>query len=356
MTIEILRLSGAEGEAARAHLIDRFAAEAPPTSRAPSVAYTRAVLAIALQRPAELLLVVKDGRVVGRALVAASLSRPSASALGLFEVDGGPKGAAAGDSLIDAATRWALANGRAELFAPIDLNTWFSYRFLLPPEGPGAEVPPFDWEPAQPAGYLDLFRRHGFDVAERYHTQGGWFASDGEGLSAVVRHTAPAHEAARAAGVSFERLTETARLATLLGELHPLCMEAFRDSPLFEPLPEELFRRLYASAAGTRDCSLTHVARDPSGAPVGFVFAFTDGDAIVVKTIAVSPALRGRHLSSALVHLVFARGAERGYRHFVSALVRRGNTSDFLANPSLLHGTRIWRHDYVLLRRDAAPR
>ncbi|HEX2719025.1 MAG TPA: GNAT family N-acetyltransferase [Gemmatimonadaceae bacterium] len=352
--VDILRFSAAAGDE-RDRFLERFTAapSAAPAGIQPSPHYVRAVLSIALRRPAELLLAVDGDRAVGRALVATSLARPATAGMGLLLVDSADV-MPIGDALIGAATDWARANSCVELFAPLDVNTWFSYRFLVPPEGPGAEVAPFDWEPSQPEGYLELFERQCFDVAERYHTLGGWFSEDGEELKAVIRHTARAHDAARATGIEFEQLADTARLDALLGEIHPLCMEAFRDAPLFEPLPEEMFRALYAASAGARDCSLTHVARDASGALAGFVFAFTDRDAVIVKTIAVSAGLRGQHLSSALVHLVFARAAERGYRHFVSALVRRGNTSDFLAHPSLAHGARVWRHDYVLLRRHLA--
>lgn len=360
MTIELLSCIGIERGSDDPHLLDRFASSAAPlrgawfAGRAPSSAYAAVVLSIARCRRAQAYLAVERGQVVGRTLVATSPGRTGAATLGLFEVDLARDGHAVADLLIDAGQQWARGSGCTELFAPIDLNTWFTYRFLLPPAGAGAEVAPYEWEPAQPPEYLDLFQRRGFQVAERFNTQGARFTEGGQDLKTLLDHTARAHDAARSAGFVFERLSNLARLEALLDEMHPLCMEAFCENPLFEPLPVELFRQLYLSAAGARDCSLTHVVREPGGSLAGFAFTFIDGDAVIVKTIAVAPSLRGRHLSSALVHAVFAYGAGRGYRHFVSALVRHGNTSDFLGDPARLYGTRVWRHDYVLLRRDLA--
>jgi GNAT superfamily N-acetyltransferase len=361
--LALVRLSDAPDGEGRARFLRQFADSAPClragalAERAPSRAYTETVLEVALRRPAELFLAVAGERVVGRAAVVASYATPAAAALGLFEVHLGATRDGAARLLIDAACEWARERDYEDVFAPVDVNTWFSYRFLVPPSGAGAAVRPCDWEPAQPREYLELFRRRGFGEAERYRTVGGTFDDRADGrVWGPVRYTARAYDDATAAGYHFERLTDVARLDALLGEVPPLCMHAFRDSLLFEPLPAQLFRQLFASAAAAHDCTPTHLARDPAGRLAAFAFAFVDGDAVVVKTIAVRPDVRGRRLSTALVHLVLARGAECGYRRFVSALVRRGNASELLAHPYLLPGLRTWTHEYVLLRRSVAPR
>jgi GNAT superfamily N-acetyltransferase len=359
MTLRLVRMSGLPPGEARARFTWRFS-ECGARLRtgewarhAPSPAYTEAVLELARARPHELLMVLSGEWVVGRAAVVSSCGAPSAAALGLFEVDLAAPADAATRLLLDAADEWARANGFLQIFAPVDVNTWFSYRFSLTPRGRGAAVAPYEWEPAQPPEYLRLFRSCGFAEAERYATVGLSDALGGVALSGAVRYTARAFRDAVAAGFRFERLAGAERVVNLLGELHGLCMDAFRDSPLFEPLPVDLFRRLYASAAAVRQCGLTHVVRDIDGRLVGVVFAFADGDAVIIKTIAVARAARGRGLSTALTHLVLASGAEADYRTFVTALVRRGNRSELLIRPHLVPGVRRWQHEYVLLRREA---
>ena len=96
--------------------------------------------------------------------------------------------------------------------------------------------------------------------------------------------------------------------------------------------------------------------RDGSGRLAGFVLAFVDGDTAVVKTIAVTPELRGKRISSALVHLVLKASVERGLRTVVSALVRRGNTSEHLASPYLKLGVTPWKREYILMRRSLGAR
>ena len=322
----------------------------------PSRPYTELVLRLAGSRPSEMLLVRDGPEILGRALVAASLGKPGAAVLGLVEIHLGDREGSVSQVLIDAASTWAASAGHAEIFAPIDINTWFTYRFMVPSTAPSTAPPPYAWEPQQPAAYLDLFERAGFSEAERYRTVGVEF-SEAAGYTAhdAASGTAPAYEAAREAGLRFEQMTSLAQLDELLPELHQMCMAAFAQNVLFEPLPLELFRVLYTGAASQKDCTLTHWMRDPGGALRGFVFAFEDAGAVIIKTIAVSAELRGRHLSTALAHRVFAEGARRGNRHFISALVREGNTSDFLSRPHLIPGGKPWQRDYTLLRRSVTP-
>jgi ribosomal protein S18 acetylase RimI-like enzyme len=357
VTLSIWRMSSTTGEA-RTTFVDEFV-EAVPSASFPTEAgavatpdYIALVLGTAVGRPSELLLAGTRGRPIGRALVATSYAQPGTAVVGLFEVEPGPFAAEAGERLLAAASDWAARTGHRQLFGPVDLTTWYGYRLMVPPQGRGARVRRFDWEPPLREPYLDLFRRGGFVVADWYRTVGvaldaaGSFATGGP-----ASYTAPAHAAAVAAGYAFVRLDGVDRFASLRDDLHALCTDAFRDNLLFEPLPLDRFRSLATGAASAHDSTLTHVVRAPDGRLAGVVFAFIDGAAVVFKTIAVAPGARGQHLSTALMHLVFERGAERGYRTFVFALVRSGNRSEFLIAPHLRPGLHSWAHDYVLLSR-----
>ena len=354
MTLTIGTLADVRGDEARARWLHAFVG-APSALRsgahaahAPGEAYSGLVLRLASQRPHQLVVAADGDRLRGRLLIAASHATASSAALGLFEVAPGPDALEIARQMVREAEAWATEHGRAEIYAPVDLNSWFSYRFPLPAISSDAPEP-YAWEPTAPPEYLQLFRQLGYADAEYYHTIGATLSTAGYTAHDAARSTLPAFEQALAAGYRPERLESTAHLDALLGEMHALCMAAFGDNPLFEPLPLELFRVMYASAAASYDCSLSHWLRDARGALVGFVLAFVDAGAVVVKTIAVVPELRGQRLSSALMHLVLRTAAERSHASFVSALVRRGNTSEFLSQAHLVPGLRSWRREYVLL-------
>lgn len=354
MTLTLATLSAAGDPASRRLFADRFSAAAAELwsgehgQHPPSAAYTQLVLSLAAPRRSELFMVLDGDSVVARALIAESLAHSGASALGLFEA-GLDRIDRAGEVIIDAALKWARANALPEIFAPLDVNTWLSYRFPVHEKKP-AGPPLYSWEPAQPPEYRELFQRLGFEEAERYHTIGLHHARDA-GLADGIRQTEPARAAAELAGYRFEQLGNADDIGALIDDLHPLCMDAFRDNPLFEPVPLEVFRRLQMAAAATRDCSLSHVVRHSTGALAGFVFVFMDDKDVVIKTIAVRPEARGRHVSTALIHAVLTAAAERGYETIVSALVREGNTSEFLSRRHMHEDVTTWRRDYVLLRR-----
>jgi GNAT superfamily N-acetyltransferase len=326
------------------------------SSYASSESYARLILGLAASRPHALLLAGDPGEPRARALVAQSLGDTQAAVLGLFEAISGAAGDEAAERVIAEAGAWARGRGLVRLYAPVDLNTWFDYRFILPAE-PGASAAPLrPWEPIHPPAYLERFRAAGFGEAERYETVAVLLPRTGAYTSKnAVEYTHGAWKKAVDEGITFGRLTDPSSLPALLDELHPLCMAAFADNPLFEPLPATVFRAIYASAIASRDAGATHWARDANGRPVGFVFAFREDDTMVVKTIAVDPALRGRQLSSALIHLVMRTAVENGVHDFISALVRRGNTSNFLSKAHLMPGVGSWKREYALLAREVAP-
>lgn len=362
MSLVLTRWSTLPDDTARAAFLERFGQCAselrvgPHREHAPSAAYTARVLQLALQRPADLFLAWEGDTVVARAAAVCSTGREGAGVLGLYEAASGRQGDLGTKMILDAAIPWAASQGIEELSAPVDVNTWFSYRFPVPPTSGECTRAPAPWEPTQPPEYLERFRKHGFEEAEHYQTRGFGFPTSGtHTVSDVVRYSATALEAACAAGLSFQRLDDGVSVPTFLEELHPLCLEAFGESPLFEPVSQEVFRGLYQDALTRPEADLTHWARDAEGRLVGFIFAFRQASEMVIKTVAVMPAARGTRLSRALVHFAVKAAAEADIHTVISALVRRGNTSEYLGRPHLMPGVETWTQDYVLLRRSVGP-
>ena len=361
MTVKLRSLSEAEDPVSREQFLERFNASASSLREsvyapfAPKQTYSALLLNLARERPFDAFLAEAEGRVAGRAAVWSLTAKPGAAGIGLFESAPGAEREDVSTMLIDAASSWATDRGYTEIFAPIDLNTWFSHRFLLPPPDGGTHKILYSWEPVQPPEYVDAFTRRGFRNAERYHTEIMRFDPGSDrSLGKVAELTSDAVTRATKAGFTFERLADPARLSALLDEAHGLCSEAFAENFLFEPIGPELFRTILLSGAAGRDSTLSHWVRDATGQMQGFILAFADGDAVVVKTIAISPSARGNRLSVALTHLAVKEGTRRGLNTLVSALVHGGNVSEILSGPFARACAERSTHEYVLLRRAAA--
>lgn len=324
----------------------------PFREHAPTAGYVSNALRAALGRPAELFLAWDGDALVARTACVCGHNNGHAGALGLYEAVEGRPGDVATAMILETSIEWAASQGIEEVFAPVDVNTWFSYRFPVPPEAGGRTRPPASWEPAQPPEYLERFRDLGFNELEHYKTT--WFEFSRAGtytVSDVLRYTARAWKAAGKAGFSFHRLDERTDIPGLVDELHPLCLDAFRENLLFEPVSVEAFGDLYGPALRAPQADLTHWVRNPEGRLVGFVFAFEYSGEMVVKTIAIAPSARGSRLSTALFHLAAKSAAEAGVSTFISALVRRDNISEFLGKAHLMPGVETLTRDYVLLSR-----
>ena len=360
MTAKLRTLSEAEDPVSREQFLERFSESASSLREfvyapfAPKQAYSTLMLTLARERPFEAFLAETGGRVAGRAAVWSLAAKPGAAGIGLFESAPGAERDDVSATLIDAASSWATDRGYTEIFAPIDLNTWFSYRFLLPPSDGGTHQMLYSWEPVQPPEYVDAFTRRGFRNAERYHTEIMRFDAGSEReLGNVAELTSDAVARATKAGFAFERLADPARLPALLDEAYGLCSEAFAENFLFEPVGPGLFRTILLSGAAVHDSTLSHWVRDAAGQMQGFILAFADGDAVVIKTIAISPSARGNRLSAALVHLAVKEGTRRGLNSLVSALVHLGNVSEILSGPFARACAARSTHEYVLLRKAA---
>jgi GNAT superfamily N-acetyltransferase len=299
----------------------------------------------------------KGGRAVGRVGASLSPSYPGTGYLGFFEVDmEDPDRDMVARALIDVANAWLGGCGARKVYGPLDVATWFNYRFRVPadPSADEEAEPAFAWEPVNPPEYVRWFAERGFTEAERYHSL-GFRPHDPALVDLIVAATGVAYDQARQRGMTFRAL-DTTRLDAELSVLYALSMEAFCENFLFEPIPFEAFRALYAAAAAHIDERLTYFVLDPCGREAGFVFAFIDRGYTVVKTIALRPQFRGQKLSTALMHVVFKETAARGLGQAISALVKNGSKGEILATRQ--ENVREWRREYALFEKhlqDGAP-
>ena len=357
MTLTVVQASTLDPEA-RAAFTKRVAAvgstlrHGPTASFAPGPEYTRVVLALAATRASELLAVLRGESVIARGLVAVHPVETSTATLGLFEVAPTDDALRATVLLAEAARAWAAARACTRLLAPVDLNSWFSYRLLVPPSGTSAGDGPYDWEPVTPPEHRTLLTGAGFAPSASYHSL--VTTPDGEALARGLALSAPAVAKAHAAGMTITPFDATP-LDTLLDDLFTLSDAAFRGNSLFEPLPRALFRAHYERLAERVDFAPSQVARDAAGRLMGYLFAFVDGGTAVVKTAAVSTDARNCGLMKAMHFRSITELARRPLTAIAWAPYMEGNWSGLLARDFASGPAALRQRDYELLALACTP-
>ena len=89
-----------------------------------------------------------------------------------------------------------------------------------------------------------------------------------------------------------------------------------------------MFRQLYVPIANKFDFSYCFFAVNPQGEETGFTIAFAESEALVMKSVTVIEAERGKGLSNALMNLASAEALKRNITNYVTALMREGNRSE----------------------------
>ena len=268
--------------------------------------------------------------------------------LGLFEVRQDMLGLEAGARILEEAARTAKAWGVSRIFAPVDGNTVFNYR--LQTENPSElRSHARSWEPLHPPHILPLLERQGFRPVEEYVTRGFDFsACRRDKLQLILDQTGRGFRAALEKGFLFTSISTPTEAKSGLEKIGQLNERCFRDSFLYEPVPAALFLKYYEKISQKVDYRYTWLCQDSTGALAGYVFAFREGSSLIIKTVAVDPRFRSQKLSSALIHLSIEKAFSSGLNEVVSALVREGNTSEFLSERDLPEKSRVWTHRYSL--------
>jgi GNAT superfamily N-acetyltransferase len=120
-----------------------------------------------------------------------------------------------------------------------------------------------------------------------------------------------------------------------LRRIHGLSLAAFEHSPLYSCVAFDEFHAFYRCVLPCVRPELVLMA-ELDDALAGFVFAVPDaceaqwgraGETVIVKTVAVNPAVACRGLGGVLTDLVHRRARELGYRRAIHALMHDSNAS-----------------------------
>jgi len=237
--------------------------------------------------------------------------------LGLFEC---VQDEAVARALVDAGLAWLAHVGRdARVWAPVDFDIWHGYRFRTR----GFTSHSFPGEPYNKRWYPGFFRRHDFEVRER------WESIEVAGAETLRRLAEPCvqryHERL-ADGYAFASVDATSDAVTSgLGTLHRLVMNSFAGFLGFTPLTFVEFEELYGSLWRSIDLRLAGFVLDPEGEPVGFELVYPAGERVIFYMIGITrEELAKRHgLGRAAFADVMRRIAAAGHERIVFALMSR---------------------------------
>jgi len=281
-----------------------------------------------------------DGQVLGRIGANMLPSHPGQGAIGFFLVDRKhAKAQQISVLLLETACQWLKKQKIRTVFGPVDLHTWFPYRY---PVTKDSNNPKFDWEPGDPDNYLELWQLAGFKPIENYISQG-----KGD-LAHLHQHTQSSYQKMLNQGYQFELKDMDSLTSYDYQKVHALSMNGFKENPLFEPIPLELFTKLYKNSGKVPKESLIMLGKTDKGEIVNFVFGFVDQDYVVLKSTATDPAHRSKGLTNASCHLFVENYLKIGMTKHITALIRTGNVSEVFNR----QGMHLWTNSYVLLQKD----
>jgi hypothetical protein len=258
-----------------------------------------------------------------------------------------------GTWLIERACRRLQEAGCTLAIAPMDGNTWRSYRFVIE----RGDEPPFFLEPDQPETWPDHFVAAGFSELATYSSA----LTTDLGQEDPRLPSAAARLASR--GVRI-RAFDPARADADLHRIFTLSRSSFSRNYLYSPIDEVEFIEQYRRVLPFVRPELVLLAeqeRALGSELVGFLFAVPDllearraaaaaAPTFIIKTVAVLPGMAYAGLGSLLVGLVQRAAVDLGYRRAIHALMHERNVSQQI---SRRYARTIRR--YALFSRPLAP-
>jgi L-amino acid N-acyltransferase YncA len=216
------------------------------------------------------------------------------------------------------------AGGANTAIGPMDGTTWRRYRFVI---DRGVE-PPFFLEPDNPDDWPSHWCAAGFSLLAQYTS------ALNESVGAEDPRTATASGHLRERGITIRTL-DTSRTQDELQRIFRLSLSAFSRNFLYTPIGEGEFLAQYQAVIPYVNPELVLLA-EKHEALVGFMFALPNLaerrhngtiETVILKTMAVDPAVSGMGLGGVLMDLVQRNAAAIGFRRAIHALIHETNVS-----------------------------
>jgi len=239
--------------------------------------------------------------------------------------------AASSATLLARACALVAAQDADVAVGPMDGNTWRRYRFIVE----RGREPAFFLEPDNPDDWPQHWIDAGFSPLATYTS------AVNDDLWAEDARTVPARRRFADAGIAIRPFDAT-RVADELRDIFRLSTAAFAGNFLYAPIGEAEFRAQYDAVLPYVRPELVLMAHAGERL-AGFVFVVPDllqarrgmtVDTVIVKTIAVDPAMGGMGVGGVLLDLVQRKAAELGYRRAIHALMHETNVSQRLSRRS----------------------
>jgi GNAT superfamily N-acetyltransferase len=327
-----------------ARLIELAATDAVPTVTASRLAAPLPEAELARHKPDRHLMLVNESVIQARAscwwLDTPTMPAQRVGVIGHYAADDERSGVAI---LLEAAARLAQA-GCTIAVGPMDGNTWRRYRLVIER---GSE-PPFFLEPDNPDAWPAHFARAGFGVLATYTSA----------LTTSLEHDSPrldgTEQRLRDQGVTIRSMA-IGDADDELRRVFRLSLDSFRDNYLYTPISEQEFLEQNRLVLPFVLPDLVLLAEGDGGL-AGFVFALPDVlqrqrgstvDTLIIKTLAVSPAMANLGLGGLLVGLVQRRARARRFTRAIHALMHERNVSQKISG----HYAQTIRR-YALFARD----
>ena len=235
-----------------------------------------------------------------------------------------------GARVLRSATEWLHKKyGLKDMYGPINGTLPNDYRLNL------QDTFSFPGEPVNPLWYVDAFREAGFEVFNKY-------------VSGITKHYKLLVKlTARKPKKGYRHLTTRA----FDNEKHNQDFKIYHDlrNAIFPHMsiycPAISLEERKYNSSGKFDPRYCYFLLDGSE-PVGFIMAYIYKNQLIVKTIGLLEAYRGKNLSGQLVRIVHAQAGKEGIEAAIYGMVRVGNAVYKSRRP----GVKLFRH-YVTMHK-----
>jgi GNAT superfamily N-acetyltransferase len=244
--------------------------------------------------------------------------------LGFFESINNPECA---KLLFQAAEDFARSLKCTKIIGPIDASFWLKYRLKTD----HFESPPYMGEPYNLPYYLDLFSASGYQIFQKYvSNQYKRRFNLKEAKKYQNRYSQFKHQ-------GYQIVSPKPReFETVLGYVYSMLIELYSDFPVFKPIDEADFKRLFDSYRYILDYSMVKIAY-LQGEAVGFFIGLPDYGNTLYGSLGWRQKMRlwlQRHWSRRYVMLYL--GVRPQHHGLAKAIIKTVITTAFLRQASYI--------------------